>query len=143
LRTLRPVFEELRPTLAVFRDERGRELFDLKRAPRPSAETPAPVRFLPDYDNLLLSHADRSRVIAGPHRERMKSPNGIGVPTLLVDGFVAGAWKIERTGRTATLALTSFDKLGRSARDELEVEGRALVAFVEGGEVKFRLRYTR
>jgi hypothetical protein len=143
LRTLRPVFEALRPKLSVLRDWKGRELFDLKRAPRPPAETPAPVRFLPDYDNLLLSHADRSRAVTDDHYGRVKTPNMIGVPTFLVDGFVAGAWRIERAESAATLALQPFDKLSKAVKEELEEEGRRLVAFVEGEEAKFRFRLAR
>jgi hypothetical protein len=143
LKTLRPIFEELRPKLSVFRDASGRELFDLKRAPRPPAGTPAPVRFLPDYDNLLLSHADRTRVITDDHYGRVKTPNMIGFPTFLVDGFVAGTWRIERAGQIATLALRAFDRLDKAVKDELEDEGRALVAFVEGTDAKVQVRFVR
>lgn len=62
LKNLRDIFEELRPKLVTFRDEKGRELFDLPKAPRPDEDVDAPVRFLPDYDNVLLGHTDRSRV---------------------------------------------------------------------------------
>ncbi|CAN5370744.1 winged helix DNA-binding domain-containing protein [soil metagenome] len=136
-------FAEVRSRLAVFADERGRELFDLKRAPRPDAATPAPVRFLPDYDNVLLSHAERSRVIGGDARLGTKSPNGIGVPTFLVDGFVAGRWRIERDRAAAVLVLTPFGKLGAEARAELKAEGRALLAFIAEGAAKLRVRFGR
>lgn len=143
LRTLKPVFEALRSGLATFRDEKKRELFDLKRAPRPPADTKAPVRFLPDFDNLILSHADRSRVIAKSHSDNLKSPNGIGVPTFLVDGIIAGRWKIVRDKTSATLELKAFGKLPASARDELEAEGSELVAFVEPEADKRRVRFVR
>ena len=83
------VFERLRPGLVTFRDERDRELFDLPEAPRPDADTPAPPRFLPEYDNALVSHADRRRIIDAEHRERVFTKG-----TLLVDGFVQGTWKL-------------------------------------------------
>jgi hypothetical protein len=143
LRTLKPVFEELRPRLATFRDEKGRELFDLKRAPRPPGDTPAPVRFLPDFDNLILSHADRSRVIAKSHRDNLKSPNGIGVPTFLVDGIIAGRWKIVRDKTWAVLEMKGFGKVLSSARDALEAEGADLVAFVEPEAKNREVRFAR
>ena len=96
LRDLKETFEELRPKLRAFRDERGRELFDLPKAPRPPADTPAPVRFLPDYDNLLLAHADRTRVISDAHRPKVGTANLRILATFLVDGMVSGTWKIER-----------------------------------------------
>ena len=71
------VFERLRPRLTVLRDERGKEIFDLPRAPRPPADTPAPPRFLPDFDNVLLSHADRSFVFRDEHRKAIQSTNGV------------------------------------------------------------------
>ena len=143
LRTLKPVFEALRPTLLTFRDEKGRELFDLKRAPRPPAETPAPVRFLPDFDNVILSHADRTRVIAKSHSDNLKSPNGIGVPTFLVDGLIAGRWKLTRDKTSATLELKAFVKLPASARDAVEEEGADLLAFMEPEAEKRRVRFAR
>ena len=96
---LAPVFDALRDELISFRDERKRELFDLPDAPRPSADTPAPVRLVPDWDNVLLGHQDRSRVIADEHRARVSTRNLQVLATFLVDGLVAGWWSIGRKGR--------------------------------------------
>lgn len=143
LPALREVFEALRPELAVFRDERGRELFDLREAPRPSEETPAPVRLLPEYDNLLLSHADRSRVIADEHRAAVATPNLITLPTFLVDGRIAGTWRVTRKGKAATLTIAPFRPPSRKVRTELEAEAEALLRFVEEDAQAFELRVAR
>ena len=106
LASLKTVVEALRPQLRVFRDERRKELFDLPDAPRPAEDTPAPPRFLPEFDNLLLSHADRSRVLADEHRNLVKVQGNLRVrATFLVDGFVGGTWRTERKRATATLFL--------------------------------------
>jgi hypothetical protein len=131
LRDLKGAFESLRPKLAVFRDEKGRELFDLPRAPRPPARTPAPVRFLPDYDNLMLGHDDRSRVVADAHRPKLATKNLRILASFLVDGFIRGTWRIERAGPAAALVLEPFEDLSRKARAELAEEGRALLRFAE------------
>ena len=131
LKNLGDAFLVLRPTLKLFRDSRGRELFDLPKAPRPEEGTPVPVRFLPDYDNLVLGHADRSRVIADAHRTLIATKNLQVLPTFLVDGFVAGTWKIERAKASATLTMKPFESLTRKTRDELTVEAAALLKFVE------------
>lgn len=128
---LRPVFEELRPTLVTFRDERKRELFDLPDAPRPEEDTPVPVRFVPEFDNLVLAHDDRTRVIADEHRPRVTVKNLQVLATFLVDGFVAGTWKVERKRKVAALILEPFGKLARKTLAELEKEGDRLLRFVE------------
>ena len=92
---LRPVLERLRPGLATFRDERGRELFDLPDAPRPDPETPAPPRFLPEYDNVLLSHADRSRFAPDGVRPSFAGVEGLGHGGVLHDGRFVGLWRVE------------------------------------------------
>jgi len=129
LRDLGPVFEALRDELVVFRDGK-RELFDLPDAPRPG-EVDAPVRFLPDFDNLVLGHDDRSRVIADAHRAAIVTKNLQVKATFLVDGFVAGTWTIEAKQKTATLVLSPFGTLKKPVRAALEAEGDALVRFVE------------
>jgi hypothetical protein len=126
----REVFEKLRPELRTFRDERGRELFDLPRAPRPQANVIAPVRFLPDYDNLVLAHDDRIRIIADEHRPLICTRNLHVLPTFLVDGFVAGTWELEASRREVALRVKPFDKLPKRVQEELTTEGRALAGFV-------------
>jgi Winged helix DNA-binding domain len=111
--------------LRRFRDEQGRELLDVPRAPLPDPETPAPVRFLPKWDNLLLAFADRTRVLPEEYRKKVIRMNGDVAQTFLVDGFVAGIWRIEN-GR---IALEPFAKLSRSVRRELEDEAARLQAF--------------
>jgi hypothetical protein len=117
-------FERLRPRLVTFRDETGRELFDLPDAPRPDEDTPAPMRFIPEYDNLLLSHADRSRVVTEEHLKRIFAKGG-----LLVDGFAAGAWKIARTKGEATLEIETFLKLSKKDTRSVEAGGGQLLKF--------------
>ena len=121
--------DRLRPSLVTFRDERNRELFDLPAAPRPSADVPAPVRLLPEYDNVVLSHDDRSRVLSDAHRPRIVSKNLQVRATFLVEGFVAGAWTIEQTRSRATLVLEPFQRIAKSAKVALEAEALALAAF--------------
>jgi hypothetical protein len=141
VRELEGAFAALRGRLRVLRDEEGRELFDLPGAPRPPAATPAPVRFLPDYDNLLLGHADRRRVISDEHRRRVTTKNLQILATFLVDGVVAGTWRIDRARTSAALLLDPFVDLPRKARAELTGEGKALLRFAEPeaatAEVKF------
>jgi hypothetical protein len=142
LHGLKLPFEELRPKLQTFRDERGRELFDLPKAPRPPEDTPAPVRFLPEFDNLILSHDDRTRFVAKEHRAAVFLPALRVISTFLVDGFVAGTWKVERKKDTATLIITPFATLPRKVRDELNDEGERLVRFIERDAQKFEMHYT-
>jgi hypothetical protein len=131
LKGLKPVFEALRGELEAFRDERGRELFDLPGSPRPDEETPVPVRFLPDFDNLVLAHDDRSRVVPDEYRPRIVTRNLLVLATFLVDGVVSGTWKVERKGKKATLLVQHFEDLKASRRDELVHEGSLLLDFAE------------
>jgi hypothetical protein len=129
LTRLAEVVDRLRPRLRVFRDERGRELFDLPDAPRPDGDTPAPARFLPDYDNVVLSHADRTRIVSDEHRGRVIAYNARIVGTILLDGFVAGTWRIARERDTATLLVEPFAPPSAGDRAALEDEGARLLAF--------------
>ncbi|MFF4535553.1 winged helix DNA-binding domain-containing protein [Streptomyces aureus] len=129
LTRLREVFDRLWPRLTVFRDENGTELFDLPDAPRPDADTPAPPRFLPEFDNLLLSHADRSRVVPADLKGRTWRGNQ-AYRTLLVDGFVAGLWKLEE----GALTVEPFARLTRAQRDEVTAEGERMLTVMHPGE---------
>jgi hypothetical protein len=129
LTRLRPVVERLRPQLRTFRDAAGNELFDLPDAPRPDPETPALPRFVPEYDNLLLSHADRTRLIADGYRERIFTKGAF-----LVDGFVRGCWQIKRHRGTATLTIECFEPLSVSDRVAVAEEGGRLLAFTADGD---------
>ena len=130
LQGLRAHVERLRPRLRVFRNEKGQELFDVPDAPLPDPETPAPPRFLPVYDNALLSHADRTRIIADDRRKAIATPNGLFHATYLIDGFVAGSWKLGRDRRRATLHLVPFAPHALADQAALEAEGETLLRFL-------------
>ena len=127
---LKPSVEEMRSELRTFRDESGNELFDLPDAPLLPADTPAPPRFVPDYDNLILSHAERDRVVPGEHRKKIFLSAARVRATFLIDGFVRGAWKIEKQRKTATLLIEPFEPISKEHRDILSDEGERLVRFV-------------
>ncbi len=137
---LKPTFEQLRGELATCRDERRRELFDLPDLEPPDADQPAPVRFLPEFDNLLLSHRDRSRVIAEEHRSKVFLPGLRVAATFLVDGFVAGTWKIEATKKAAALLVQPFSGLARQDQAALAEEGERLLRFAEPRAGSFDVR---
>ena len=112
--------------LRRFRDERGLELLDVERAPLPDPDTPAPVRFLPKWDNVLLAFADRTRVLPEEYRRTVIGSNGDVAQTFLVEGLVAGMWSVEK-GR---VVLEPLARLSRSVRREVEDEAERLEAFV-------------
>ena len=87
------------------------------------------MRFLPDFDNVTLSHADRTRIVSDDARRRLRRPNGVLPGTVLVDGMVAGIWSIERAKGSATLEVTPFGRLSRADREAVEDEGSALLGF--------------
>ncbi|MFF7337864.1 winged helix DNA-binding domain-containing protein [Streptomyces sp. NPDC008163] len=121
---MKEVFERLRPRLVTFRDEHGTELFDLPDAPRPAEDTPAPPRFLPEFDNVLLGHADRTRVIPAP----LKGLNGVGNQTygsVLVDGFFAAVWRLD-TPRDAPAVVTVQEVRPLTGAECEAVTGEAL-----------------
>ncbi|MFH0521100.1 winged helix DNA-binding domain-containing protein [Streptomyces sp. M41] len=125
LTRMRAAFERLRPQLLTFRDENGVELFDLPDAPRPDPDTPAPPRFLPEFDNVLLSHADRTRVIPPANRGRTWQANTFYCP-LLVDGFLSGVWRILGDA----LVIEPFIELTKAQRTEVTEEAERMLSVV-------------
>jgi hypothetical protein len=124
LTRLREVAERL--PLRTFRGEAGQALYDLPDAPRPAEDTPAPQRFLPEYDNLLLSHKDRTRVIPSNRPVPLPPGNGATAGTFLVDGMLQGTWQI----RDQSLRIQPFTRLHPADRDALLTEAAQLRTFV-------------
>lgn len=130
---MREVVERLAPKLRPFRDERGRTLYDLPDAPRPDPDTPAPVRFLPEFDNVLLSHADRSRFEhPDERRRRWDAPDIRG--TVLHDGVVSATWSLDGKVGPRSLLVQHPAALPKRARSAIEAEGRRLLRFLDSGE---------
>ena len=128
---VKEAIERLRPKLVVFRDVGGkRELFDLPDAPRPDADAPAPVRLIPEYDNVITTRADE-RFVAKADRPRVFLSALRIAATVLVDGFAAGTWKLEATKKAATLTIEPFKPLAAKVKKEVEAEAESLLKFAE------------
>jgi len=143
LTQLAPVIERLRAQLRRYRDAQGRTLFDLARTRLPDPDTPAPARLLPGFDNLLLSHADRGRVIDDAHRGRVFGVNGLIQPFVLVDGFVRATWRVERTKDRAVLTVEPFGSLSSGQRDEIGDEANRLLPAIEPDAAAHELRFAK
>lgn len=141
LTATRERLERLRPGLRVFRDEAGTELFDLPDALRPDLDTPAPPRLLPEFDNVLLSHAERSRIFDESLRGAIFTRNGLVAATILVDGFVAGTWKLQRDARSASLTLAPFKRLKAADREALEREAELCLSVAAPSQAQRELRF--
>ncbi|GGR97245.1 hypothetical protein GCM10010252_39880 [Streptomyces aureoverticillatus] len=154
LTRLRDAFERLRPRLRTFRDERGVELFDLPDAPpssrlrsnrgyplRPDPDTPAPPRFLPEYDNLLLSHADRTRIVPDAYKSRTWKVNQ-PFCVFLVDGFLAGVWRLEESkDGAARLTVEPFGTLTKARRDEVAAEAERTARLLAADAVSYDIGF--
>lgn len=122
--------ERMRPELTVYREKRT-DLFDLPDLDIPDPDTPVPPRFLPEFDNVLLSHRKRTRIVADEHRKQVYLPALRVAATVLVDGFVAGTWTVAKAKGEATLAVDLFGKITKADRAALTEEAEQLVRFVE------------
>jgi hypothetical protein len=135
LTKMEKVFEVMRPVLRVYRTDEGVELFDLPEATLADGDLPAPVRFLPGYDNVLLGHANRTRIVSDDDRKQVMPGRALVRPTFLFDGFIAGIWSLQRS----TLFVMPFRPLSDEARAEVATEAERLFEFVapdtEVGEI--------
>jgi hypothetical protein len=128
LTRLREPMERLGGGLRRFRDEHGRQLYDLPDAPGPDPGVASPVRFLPPFDNLLLAHADRTRVMTDGVRRRV-CDGAVVEPTVLVDGQVAAVWKLRRDGDRAVVEVEPLGRLAGPEREAVAAEGLRLLRF--------------
>jgi Winged helix DNA-binding domain len=133
LQGVRDLLEPLRPQLRLYRDENGRELFDVADGEIADEALSAPPRFLPEYDNLLLSHRDRSRVFPEGWKIPLAPGDGARMGTFLLDGFVGGEWRLAREGSSATLTISPLTPLNAADRHDVEDEGRGLLGFAAAG----------
>jgi hypothetical protein len=130
LTRLGEVVDRLRPRLVTFRGPEGRELFDLPDAPRPDPGTPAPPRYLPVFDNLLLSHSDRSHVISDYIRRAVPATAALAAGTVLVDGWVAASWRATSSNGGATLVVTPLAPIPRHELTGVHEEGERLLGLL-------------
>ncbi len=142
LTRLSEVFNRLRPQLMTFANEDGIELFDVPDAPRPEADMPVPVRILAPFDNVLISYADRRRVLSELYRKLIFTHNGLVKSTVLVDGFVVGYSAITRIRKLATLTIELFEPIPVRDREEIAAEGQRLIAFADPSAGSYEIAFT-
>ena len=130
-------------TLAVYQDEAGRRLYDLPDQPRLAGDVPAPIRFLPEYDNLLIGHRDRSRILPHAHRKKVFLSAGRVLGSVLVDGFVAAIWTSKRDKTGAALRVTVFERQADAIVESIEAEGMKLLRFIEDDASDCRVEFAR
>ncbi len=140
---LRPTLESMRTNLMTFVDEEGNELFDIPDAPRPDPDTPAQPRFLPVFDNVLLSHADRRRILSEAHRKMLFGTAALLEGTVLIDGFVGAKWKIAQERGRAVLSVEAFATMHKRDRVAISDEGARLLAFALPAAEFQEIRFTK
>jgi hypothetical protein len=141
LQGLRPIVASLGAKLRTFRDERRRELFDVADAPHPDPDTPAPIRFLQEFDNVLMGYQDRSRVLDAKHKSFVLLPGLRVAATVLVDGLIAATWKVERSKKRATIAVQLFAKTSKATTKDIAAEAHRVVAFLEPDSDDYDVRF--
>jgi hypothetical protein len=136
---MKDVMETLRPKLATFSDEGGRELFDVPGSPLPDPDLPAPVRFLPEFDNATLAHADRSRVLPDDHRQRVFASRDWRL--VLVDGFVKALWRTPRNRGRLVLEIEPLERISKRDKADVVDEGERLLVFLSSGTTTSGIRF--
>jgi hypothetical protein len=123
--------EAMREELVEYRAESGTKLYDLPNLPIVDGRKAAPVRFVAEYDNLMLGHADRTRILPEAVRKRVLQKAGRVMATVLIDGFVGGVWKIERKGKKATLRVNLLGAPSTAVRKQLDKTAAKWLEFAE------------
>ena len=141
LQGLRPIVASLGAKLRTFKDERKRELFDVADATHPDPDTPAPIRFLQEFDNVLMGYQDRSRVLDAKHKPFVLLPGLRVAATVLVDGVIAATWKIERAKKRATIVVQLLAKTPKATTKEIAAEAERVVAFLEPDSADYDVRF--
>ena len=134
---LAPTLKDLRQ----YRDEDGKALYDLPEARLAPPDSPAPIRFLPEYDNILIAHRDRRRILPDAHRKKVFVSAGRVLGALLIDGFVGGIWKSRRAKSSAAMRITLFAPCDSETMSAIEAEGLALLRFIEDDATSFELDF--
>ncbi len=138
---LGPVFRQLRPELRIYRSPSGEELFDIPGGQLPNPQTPAPPRFLGEYDNVLLSHKDRSRIMTVQELPGIPSGYGASTGTVLIDGMLGAVWKVDQDVAATALSVTPYEPLSADDEQAVAAEGEALLRFIDpsatGDTVRF------
>ena len=136
---LQSTFNAMRDRLEAFRDEHAVELFDVPGAPLPDPDVAAPVRLLAEFDNIILSHADRSRIVPPEYQRRLMSLNGMVPSAILIDGFVRGVWRSKRDKSATVMEIDLFEAISSRHRSALLEEAHALLRFLVGKNIRVEI----
>lgn len=142
LTRLSEVMERLRHRLMTFMSESGAELFDLPDAPRPDPDTRIPVRILAAFDNVILSHSDRSRILGAEAKAKLSTVNGVFPPVVLVDGRVVGELKMSTTKTSSLVTVTPYRRLPKAAVASIGAEARRMSKFAQPDASAHEVRFT-
>ena len=141
LQGLRPIVASLGAKLRTFKDERRRELFDVADATHPDPDTPAPIRFLQEFDNVLMGYQDRSRILDAKHKAFVLLPGLRVAATVLLDGVIAATWKVERAKKRATIVVQLLAKTPKATTKDIAAEAERVVAFLEPDSDDYDVRF--